>query len=70
MSRHFHWQPSKIDALPVEDLIDAFIATTFKWIDTNPELITGIGGIVVGLARHQGLGDHLACGHARAARQH
>ncbi|SDG19469.1 hypothetical protein SAMN04489759_105124 [Sulfitobacter delicatus] len=24
MSRHFHWQPSEIDALPVEELLDAF----------------------------------------------
>ncbi|WP_224825758.1 phage tail tape measure protein [Cognatishimia sp. MH4019] len=29
--------------------IDAFIATAFDWIDANPELITGIGGVVVGL---------------------
>jgi hypothetical protein len=29
--------------------IDEFIATTFAWIDANPELITTIGGIVVGL---------------------
>lgn len=29
--------------------IDAFFATTFDWIDANPELITGIGAVVVGL---------------------
>ncbi|SDG19510.1 phage tail tape measure protein [Sulfitobacter delicatus] len=29
--------------------IDAFIATAFDWIDANPELITGIGAVVVGL---------------------
>lgn len=29
--------------------IDAFIASAFQWIDANPELITGIGTVVVGL---------------------
>ncbi len=24
MSRHFRWQPSEIDALPVEDLLEYF----------------------------------------------
>lgn len=24
MSRHFHWQPSEIDGLPAEDLLEAF----------------------------------------------
>lgn len=24
MSRHFHWQPSEIDELPVEELLDSF----------------------------------------------
>jgi len=24
MSRHFHWQPSEIDELPVEDLLETF----------------------------------------------
>jgi len=24
MSRHFHWQPSEIDEMPVEELLDAF----------------------------------------------
>ncbi|MEM6728837.1 MAG: GpE family phage tail protein [Pseudomonadota bacterium] len=24
MSRHFHWQPSEIDELPLEELLDAF----------------------------------------------
>lgn len=24
MSRHFHWQPSEMDELPVEDLLEAF----------------------------------------------
>lgn len=30
-------------------VIDAFIMTAFDWIDANPELITGIGAVVVGL---------------------
>ncbi len=24
MSRHFHWQPSEIDGMPVEELLEIF----------------------------------------------
>ncbi|MGD9918608.1 MAG: GpE family phage tail protein [Paenirhodobacter sp.] len=28
MGRHFHWQPSEIDDMPVEELLEAFERAT------------------------------------------